>query len=492
MLIALLPKLPSVADDWETYTGSNGVEIRGQIIEVFSGKVEIRVLRQDGNSQVYTLPLSKFSPDSQLTIVDTWRAREDKAMPAEESKDSENVVEPVGESRIESKGQGEDKNLVVHPFSHETLNEAFGVPLFDDNGFRDDDPKEVFARLSLEPKTDGRHACLESLFGENKEVLGLLARTVEIHGDSEEGTHRISFLFSNMQTRERGLASGDIRSDFGELMDVITDAVGEPEELTKFSPPDTELFLWRTENVAFLMSYSRNEFTFLDIFNVTATGNIEYLKVNSMPVRRGIGVGDDQSFDVILRAEIHRQGSMNCYPTTATMVMNQAGIPVNPYMVGAAVITDDGGTNDANLMAGIEEILDEMEDKGAEEPFGRAGYRLDSGRGEMSFENVVEHIDSGRAIFVSTYFMEGFEPYLESYERLRISPNPSKEMEKDVRYYRSRISYGDGHAGAILGYNKERGDIYYADPNLRPGWMEFDVFVDYIQGLYAVVRCERN
>lgn len=478
-------------ETWHTFTGSNGVEIRGQLIEVKRGHISLRVLRPDGSNQVYQLHINRFSPDSQLTIGELWEAQqsgESAAKMAPETAKPNSVVGPVenpnGNDWLEAKGPVENTGRKIHTYSPEKLNASFGHALFDENGFRDDDPDTLFARLSLEKTNNGAHSSLGSRFGSQKEVFGQQARSIEIHGREGEGTHRLSFLFSNMQTAERGLNAGDVRADLASLSAQLTQAIGEPEEFRRFSPPDTKLVLWRTTKVAFLLSHSRNEFTFLDIFNTTDSGRVEYLRAHSTPFRQAVG----ESVDIWLHTEIHRQGRMNCYPTTASAVMNQAGIPVNPYLVGAAVYTDDGGTFDKNLTSGIEEILSEMDNRGAEEPFSEEGYRLASQNGSLTFEQIVSHIFQGRSIFVSTYAMEGLEPYLESYAQLRTSASPDKELERNVRSHRTRMQRGPGHAGAIIGYNKERNDVLYADPTLSPGWMEFDLFVDFMQGLHFVIE----
>jgi len=139
---------------------------------------------------------------------------------------------------------------------------------------------------------------------------------------------------------------------------------------------------------------------------------------------------------------------------------------------------------------GLQTILDEIEERKSEEPFRLDGRSLVTSKGGLSFDDIKERIDEGCPLFISIHAFGAVTEYMASYQYFRTLEDPDKELERELRRNRNKISLESGHAGVILGYNEELEDVFYADPLRKPGWIEYEVLADHLQGMYALIEIE--
>jgi len=375
----------------------------------------------------------------------------------------------------------------------ESLNAAFGIPLWSSDNLWADDAAATATRLGWpqesQTTTDSSFRKYPSA---GELILGARPYSLALYG--EKGlVSGISMMFANKgdavetlsggradakQTRERNKEIKDLKSaiiaDRHTLESALVAVLGQPADDRFGQGVQTRETVkrWNWNGHAILLATPRDEYAVVRILPVAAADLKGKSRVPEAELRERIATRIERrpNGDVVLKdIPMVNQGPKGyCVPATWERAMRYMGVPADMYVLAMAGGTGAGGGTSIDAIAA-----------GAREAIIRGGRQLVFEPGKVNILTVKKYIGRGLPLMWGVYVDRGFDDSLFGRARERAGMTDpaawSKQMA-DARKAAKKMKTNAfaGHVRLIIGYNDKTGEIAFSDswgPRAAERWM---------------------
>ncbi len=389
------------------------------------------------------------------------------------------------------------------------FNELFGLPLFGQLPFWEEEAQSVASRL-LWPE-ESRTSTEESFRkypSADQRMFGCRPHSLLLH--AEDGTpSSLSLVFANKGDSVNPVNpiadSGELRERREQLRHYKRDIQRDKQTLEKaltdlFGPPRPTQFgqgaktkesakRWDSHGTAFLLAAPRDEYVVLRIMPVDSADAGGRSRVSDQEIRVRVAgrVERRENGDVILRdMPMVNQGPKGyCVPATWERVLRYMGVPADMYVLAMAGQTQEGG---GTSMTAIQE--------GVHQAVVRAGRRIESPRLRLETVEVARYIDRGLPVMWAMFSTEEFNEVVTLRSQQRREMKDPAEWKKLLSNSRrdgknKRPTTDTGHVCMIIGYNKKTGEIAITDswgPAYAERWATLEEARTVSQGHFQVIN----
>lgn len=342
-----------------------------------------------------------------------------------------------------------------HAVQWDTLNELFGMAIWQDSRLWDDPTDAAAKRMELhkESQTDFLVNHRAYPLGQQK-VLGQPVYAVALYGD-ESRTESISLIFLNLgdipaSTQPKEVAEL-IDNTGSRIHDRIEGILGKAER-DSLGKGDLREKVWRWDwnDHAIMLSIQEGKYAALRIMptdRADRSGRIAKLSDDELKQRMASCVDRRENGDVIVRnIPMIDQGPKGyCSPATWERYLRYMEIPADMYLLALAANTGvGGGTYAQDMIDATGNIISSN------------GRKLAKAGTKPSVDNVSKHIDKGLPIMWRLMSTPSFQQ--------AANENTAKRNGKEIGASgQSEDTSSGGHICLIVGYNEKTQEIAISD-----------------------------
>lgn len=383
--------------------------------------------------------------------------------------------------------------------AYQSLNEAFGIPLFADSNLWDDETKAAAKRLGWPRESKTANQSSYRLYPEKDErILGARPYSAVIYG-SEDRTESFSIVFANKgdirfsdpPTSEqiRNLERA-IENDLETLRKVLTRELGQPERQQFGAGRGMKQLIerWDWQGHAFILAAQDGEYVNLRIITTVMADNKGRTEKLSDAALRKLTLENIKKLpngDVLIdNIPMVDQGPKGyCVPATFERYLRFLKIPADMYLLAMAGQTGIGGGTS------ISEIVEAIKGKAASQ--NRSMKKI---TGEIDMRTVRKYIDRGLPLIWAMFSSREYNSFVNARTKDRSKTSHwdqwATRTKKEVSDIELRKDMMSAHACMIIGYNKATGEIAVSDswgPSYAIRWLPAEQAEQVSQGyLYLI------
>lgn len=442
--------LTSVADEYRTFTSTNGSQIRARFVK--ADEAGVHIIREDG--QPFTFPVTALSAEDQTWVKQAAAAQASGYI----TKASPNDNLPPSE-----------------------LNELIGVPIFEDSVLWESPADEVAKRLRLRPESKtSRQSSFRAYPGEDAVMFGARPYSIALYAKSDKPT-ALSMVFANKgdlfgakgsaeehfdkdapPAKAKQLLKEAMGKDVEAVTALLTQKLGEPERQRFGEGAGRDnVSRWDWRGHAILLREVDDEYVGIEVATAAfadAGGKFERTSDSDIRAMAAANVETRDNGDVVVGdIPMVDQGPKGyCVPATAERAMRYLGVPADMYVLAMAGNTGfGGGTSVSALLDGVG--LD----------IRRKGRSFDNWRGEMKLRDIKKHIDKGVPIMWALYSTSEWNKTANERTQKRKDTTDwaawADQMKAVSKSAELRKNTSTGHVVLIIGYNEETEEIAFSD-----------------------------
>ena len=373
----------------------------------------------------------------------------------------------------------------LHSVSWESMNQLFGLPLWNDHNLWDDPCGSVAERtgLQLESSTDFMENHRAYPLGHSK-LFNEPVYAVALYG-AQQKTESLSLVFFNQGDVPEESDPKEIETEIeacGERMLATIQAVlGEPER-DSIGRNDLREKVWRWDwnGHAILLSVQEGKYTAVRIMPIDRAdrgGRIDKLYDDKLKARMSGCVERRKNGDVIIQnIPMINQGPKGyCVPATWERYLRYVNIPADMYLLALAAQTDIGGGTSPSLM--IEATGNILHSYGRK--MGDCGTKPE-------IDTLSKYIDQGIPVMwtlISTPYFQKRANY-NTAKRNGIDSEPPKSGQAED-------TEQGGHICLIIGYNAQTKEIAISDswgPRFAERWISEKEALEVSNGEMHIIK----
>tara|TARA_E500000178_G_scaffold156734_1_gene156526 strand:+ start:2892 stop:4256 length:1365 start_codon:yes stop_codon:yes gene_type:complete len=346
----------------------------------------------------------------------------------------------------------------LHNVPWQTLNQTFGIELWQDDWLWDDDPTATAIRLEipLESKTDYMENYRTYPAGE-LHVLTQPLYACTLYGRAEK-IDSLTLVFLNQGDAPQGYSTSarhKIEAAAEALVAQLQPLLGKPKR-DSLGRGDLREKVWRWDwnDHALMVSLMEGKYAALKIMPAPRAdrgGRIDSLGYTQLRQRATQNVARRPNGDTIIQnIPMIDQGPKGyCSPATWERYLRYFDIPADMYLIAVAANTSPGGGTYPHLI------------KQAMEPLLSAyGRDLIDLERDMDIKEIAKQIDRGLPIMWSFWSTPGFQTVANHNHALRSGLEPE---EPDLDLEALEFRRGGGHICMIIGYNLQQRELCISD-----------------------------
>lgn len=444
-----------LAADARTWTDTQGRTVEAEIVKV---NPDQSVVLKTAGGKVVTLPFATFVAED-IGFLESYRA-----LP-----------------------------FTPHPVPWQTMNELFGLPVWQDPSLWDDPAAAAAERMALqkESKTDFMENHRAYPLGKSA-VLGEPVFTSVLYGGSDS-VDSLAFVFLNQGDLPpiSGIASpgtikemaAKIESSGMRVHDVLEKALGKPkrDSLGKETLRE-KVYRWDWNNHAIMLSLQEGKYAALRIMpsdRADRAGRVDKIASGELKKRMAACVERRENGDVVVRnIPMIDQGPKGyCVPATWERYLRYMDIPADMYLLALAGNTGIGGGTYLHEMVAATDSL-----------ISANGRELKSIGRSPSLEAVAPYIDQGLPVmwtFLST-------PSFQEAANLNTAARNGKTTKKKKNASgQAEDTSSGGHICLVIGYNEQTGEIAISDswgPQFAERWVPAHTAQNLQSGDMQIIR----
>jgi hypothetical protein len=374
----------------------------------------------------------------------------------------------------------------LHKVPWQTLNQSFGIELWQDDWLWDDYPTATAIRLDipLESKTDYLSTYRAYPEGEQN-ILTQPLYANALYGRDEK-IDSLTLVFLNQGDAPQGYSASarqKIEATAESLVAQLQPLLGKPKR-DSLGRGDMREKVWRWDwnDHALMVSLMEGKYAALKIMPTERAdrgGRTDSLGYNQLRQRTAQNVDRKPNGDILIQnIPMIDQGPKGyCSPATWERYLRYFEIPADMYLIAVTANTAPGGGTDRHLI------------KQAMQPllsaYGRDLVDLDR---KIDLKEITKQIDRGLPIMWSFLSTPGFQAVANHNHALRSGLEP-EEPNLDIEALEFRR--GGGHICMIIGYNLEREELCITDSwgsQYAERWVPIQLMIDAITYQLSILR----
>ena len=431
-------------------TDTRGKTIKAEVLGLSGDKVRLEMKGKE-----YTLPLSRFSAESQALLQEAGQ-----------------------------KG--------------EQLNQALGQPLFTPGKTLWEEPAETLAkRLEWPEESKTPYTSSYRLYPRESYLFaGAPARTAVAYGNEKGHTELLSIIFSNKGDTLSSVGSGEdhfdergtkinpetlagaMKLDEVRISKALTSILGPPEDQAMFAQGSSKIKnkRWDWNGHSFLLSLSDEEYVRLRVAPISfaeAGGKTERISDQDMRKRLASNVTRNSAGDVYIdNIPMVDQGPKGyCAPATFERAMRHAGVAADMYLLATLATSPGGGTYTELL---YDKVAFTTRSKGGRSAKEITLNSLQPGR-------IKRYIEKGVPVLWRMRSVSSYNDIANERSKARKdvknwgdwARKVDAEAEKNLPGLRNGTNY---HICLIVGYNENTGELAVSDswgPEYERRWIHW-------------------